>query len=607
MMKQRWSVRRYLWSLALAVALPCAAVLAYSIVSDARHAELQARATTLGLAQLVASQTQQFIADAENVLRRLATRQLVRALDPERRPAVFDTFLDLHPQYANLVLCNAKGQVIHSASPLPANRSLGEIHATWAEAVLRNRKFTVGKPIFGQITERWVCVLGYPVRNVDGELAGVLGMSADLARFQAPAKLVSLPPSSLITIVDQDGTVIARSVNAHAWVGRDGRSAQIVKLALTRGEGNATATGLDGEERIYGFTTIPRFGWHVYVGFSTRYTFAAARASALRASLLGAALLALVVWLVLLLGSRISRPMRALFRATTAAAEGRLDSSAPTSGPREIASVAEAFNHLLAVRRQKEAEVEQLNRELEQRVKERTAELEDVNAKLAQANQELDAFAYSVSHDLRAPLRAIEGFSGALLEDFGPKMDAEARTYLDRIRLSVRRMAQLIEGLLNLSRIARTEISRSSVNLSELAEEIVAELRESAGQRKVSVVIQPNLIAECDRALLRVALENLLGNAWKFTGKQSEARIEFGAATVADERAFFVRDNGAGFDAAYVDKLFKVFQRLHSASEFEGTGIGLATVQRIIRRHDGRVWCEGEVGKGATFYFTLPA
>jgi signal transduction histidine kinase len=168
-------------------------------------------------------------------------------------------------------------------------------------------------------------------------------------------------------------------------------------------------------------------------------------------------------------------------------------------------------------------------------------------------------------------------------------------------------MAQLIEGLLNLSRIARTEVTRGPVNLSELAEEIVAELREGAAQREVSVVIQPNLTAEGDRALLRVALENLLGNAWKFTGKQSDARIEFGAATVADERVFFVRDNGAGFDAAYLGKLFKVFQRLHSASEFEGTGIGLATVQRIIRRHDGRVWCEGEVGKGATFYFILPA
>jgi signal transduction histidine kinase len=642
----------YLWSLALAVALPCAAVLAYSIFSDARHDERQVKATTLSLAQLVASQTQQFLADSENVLRRLATRPLIRALDPERRPATFDTFLDLHPQYANLVLCDATGRVVHSASPLPADKALSDIHAAWVGPVLRNGRFTVGKPILGQITERWVCELALPVRDTDGELAGALGMSVDLERFRAPASLVSLPPNSEIAIVDQDGTVIARSINPRGWVGRDGRAAPIVDFVLAHAEGSATTRGLEGEERIYGFTTIPRVGWHVLVGIPTRFTFAAARANALRAGLFGAVLLGLVIGLVLLLGSRINRPMRALFRAATAVAEGKLETTAPTTGPKEIASVAEAFNRMLAIRRQKEAEVETLNRELEQRVRERTIELETANAELYHevlerkqaertladrtielevANQELEAFSYSVSHDLRAPLRGIEGYAGALEEDHGPKLDEQARTYIERIRLGVRRMSQLIEGLLNLSRVSRSELNRSAVNLSELAGEIAAESKEAAPARNVELNIHPGLTAWGDRHLLRVALGNLMGNAWKFTGKQSDARIEFGTAIVQPpegsvppppgtlpsggsagsagapgENAFFIRDNGAGFDMAYVNKLFQVFQRLHAPSDYEGTGIGLATVQRIIRRHGGRIWCEGEIGKGATFYFTLP-
>ena len=222
------------------------------------------------------------------------------------------------------------------------------------------------------------------------------------------------------------------------------------------------------------------------------------------------------------------------------------------------------------------------------------------------ANQELEAFAYSVSHDLRAPLRGIEGYASALEEDHAPNLNEDARGHIERIRASVRRMAQLIEGLLNLSRVSRSEMIRSSVNLSALAEEIINELKHSAPKRNVSVNIRPGMMVSGDKQLLRVALDNLLGNAWKFTTKIPEARIEMSEMKNGEETVYLVRDNGAGFDMAYRDKLFQVFQRLHSTKDFEGTGIGLATVQRIIRRHGGKIWCEAEEGKGATFYFTLP-
>lgn len=236
--------------------------------------------------------------------------------------------------------------------------------------------------------------------------------------------------------------------------------------------------------------------------------------------------------------------------------------------------------------------------ELEKRVAERTAELVAVN-------QELEAFAYSVSHDLRAPLRAIEGFSQALLEDYLDRLDEVGQDYLRRVQAASRKMGQLISDLLKLSRLTRGEMYREQVDLSAMATEIAAEIRATQPERQAEFVIAPGLTVYGDARLLRVALENLLNNAWKFTSKRPIARIEFGVREVSGERAFFVADNGAGFDMAYAHKLFGAFQRLHSLAEFEGTGIGLATVQRVIHRHGGRIWAEGQVGVGATFYFTL--
>jgi two-component system sensor histidine kinase/response regulator len=235
------------------------------------------------------------------------------------------------------------------------------------------------------------------------------------------------------------------------------------------------------------------------------------------------------------------------------------------------------------------------------------ADLEQKNRELAAVNQELEAFSYSVSHDLRAPLRSIDGFAHALLEDYAASLDEDGQEYLRHVREAAQHMGELIDGLLTLAGVTRSQLRREAVNLSQLARDVGKRLQNhsSDSARQVELRVEEGLSAVGDTRLLENVLQNLLGNAWKFTSNRPEARVEVGKSIRDGVLAFFVRDNGAGFDMTYADRLFGAFQRLHAATEFEGHGIGLATVSRIVRRHGGRIWAEGQTGVGATFYFTL--
>jgi len=299
----------------------------------------------------------------------------------------------------------------------------------------------------------------------------------------------------------------------------------------------------------------------------------------------------------LLLQKAVTDPIYRLANtATNIATERDFSVRASKNGDDEIGQMVDAFNAMLATIQQRDRELQTHKAELEHKVAERTAELQA-------ANQELEAFSYSVSHDLRSPLRAIDGFSQALLEDYGEHLDRTAQGYLERVRAASQRMGMLIDSMLWLSRVTRQEMVARDIDFTALCEDVIHELREREPRRQVQVQIQPGMSLSCDARLMRIVMTNLLDNAFKYTQQQERPEITVGCR----DGMYFVRDNGVGFDMRYADKLFGVFQRLHSKDEFDGTGIGLATVARVIQRHGGDIWAESEVGRGTTFYFTLGA
>jgi signal transduction histidine kinase len=303
--------------------------------------------------------------------------------------------------------------------------------------------------------------------------------------------------------------------------------------------------------------------------------------------------------LIRLLTGRMTKPLNQLSIDMGRAEAGESQVRAILTGPKDIADMAHAFNSMMSVLEERAAQVHRLNAELEQRVVARTQQLEA-------ANDELEAFSYSVSHDLRAPLRAIDGFSHILQEDYSGKLDDEGKRLLNVVRDNTSRMGRLIDDILQFSRTGRTELNSSEIDMEQMAHEVFAELLADVADSKVQLEIEHLPSARGDSAMMRQVFVNLLSNAIKFSGARKKPEIRVGATLKEAETIYFVKDNGVGFSMQYADKLFGVFQRLHSMNEFEGTGIGLAIVKRIITRHGGRVWAEGKVNEGATIYFALP-
>lgn len=514
----------------------------------------------------------------------------------------------LHPDYAVIAVVDPSGRILVSSTD--QTRSVNVADEDFFTRAVRTGVLGVSGYRIDPLVRRPTINISYPVYDRGGMLIAVEYIGFEPARFRSRLAPAAFAGSTEL-LVDGRGIVNARSPEGSAAEGKVLSSADLIRVVLASRRGDVITSGLDGVSRQYYFTPVfqqPEGEFYLVSGFPEAQLLAGQRRS-LGFTLAGFGVFALfalgVAWIVGTVS--IYRPIRTLEAVAGRLAQGDLSARSEVSTRSdEIGALGREFDNMAEVIqahvRQLEltqSEITALNAELETRVRRRTSELEA-------SHKELEAFNYSVSHDLRAPLRAIDGFSQALLEDYRDKFDEEGRDHLDRVKAAANRMGELIDSLLTLSRLSRCEMEVRRVDLSAIATEVVEALRDGQPDRAIEVTIQPDVSGECDPVLIRSVLENLFGNAWKFTGRTAEPRIEFGTTQVDGEHAYYVRDNGAGFDMAYSNKLFSAFQRLHGQAEFPGIGIGLATVSRIISRHGGRVWARGAPGVGATFFFTLP-
>jgi len=486
---------------------------------------------------------------------RVQFRRLIQAGQWDEAVDILRSVPEDFPFIERVFLADPHGTLMADTPALPDVRGVNFAYRDWYQGVNHT-----GIPYVSDAYQRaaapqyHVIAAALPIKTDEHRITGILVLQVRLQSLLEWMYTIELGPGGVVYLVDRRGQMAAHPELAPDGELRDVSSVPAVQEAL-RGEGGADIAfdPVAQEARVVAYAPVPGYGWGVMAEQPTRTAFAAR-----------------------------NRELRHLGLAYGLVA---------------LASGTFAYWILrtLTERRRAAYRISALN-----------ADLQRWGAELEEANKELDAFSYTVSHDLRTPLSIIDGFSQALLENYAATLDARGRDYLQRICGATQRMADLIDALLGLSHVTRAELVWEVVDVSALARAIATDLQRCEPTRQAEFVIADGVVAHGDARLLGVVLENLFSNAWKFTARQPQARIEFGSLPQREgSLVFFVRDNGVGFDMVHADKLFRAFQRLHGRTEYPGTGVGLATVQRIIQRHGGRIWAEGAVGQGATFYFTL--
>ena len=475
-----------------------------------------------------------------------------------------------------------------------------------------------------------------PVLDKRGKLLAIMGGSIDILKpnFVGELSNAKIGNSGYFYITTTNRIIVVHPEKKMIQVSVPAGLSSPYDMAIKGFEGSGESKSVRGIPLLTSFKRLDTINWILVANYPVAEAFAPVKNAALTAWIIvavGAVITAVIFWVVM---GRLISPLRGV---TLQIREGIADPShahrVPISSNDEIGDLAEAFNGLMSQLSNREEELRRLNVELEHRVIERTAQLESANTALLReieqrteaqeeiswlnddlqkqkialetTNRELRAFSYSVSHDLRAPLRHIAGFVRILKDDYGEKLDGQGLECINRVVKASLKMEELIEALLKLSRVSQSELNVTTTDLSSISRDISNSLQASMPERNVTFSQAEGIVVQADPSLMRVVMENLLGNAWKYTSKNQSAVIEFGEEEQNGHPVYYVRDNGAGFDPAYAGDLFAPFRRLHGVDEYEGTGIGLATVQRIIHRHGGKIWAEGSVGEGAAFFFTL--
>ncbi|MBI4322416.1 MAG: HAMP domain-containing protein [Chloroflexi bacterium] len=596
---------RLAFALALAAALPLILAMALLTAQQERMVRAEAEASQKALAVALASDVSKYVGSYRSSLTALAGYPGVLTLPLSEQHAVLRSFIRAFPNGITYGTYDATGKELARSDDRPPTSIAGrdvfeDARRTNGPSVYVAVSANYGVPVFG---------FGEPVRDADGKFVGMVGNALASSQLAAILNQARPAPGSPVYLVDASGRAIAHPNQSlvATFAVLSATPAVATALASLDESGVASPEGAGGE-LIVAFARVPDLGWFVLVERPTSDALATVRNG--RDASFGLLLIGIVLAVVAgtWLSRRLTAPLAIMARASGELAQGSVASSLPRGGTSEIRALVAAFGEMRDRLIARTAEREQLLLEVQRHAAElNTAnkKLDATNKDLSAANKELEAFTYSVAHDLRSPVGHRDGFSKVLLQDYGDKLDERGHQHLQFVREGSVKMGQLIDDLLGLTRVTRGELLRTAVDLSEIARSVAAELRAEQPERRIDLVIAPQLVAKGDLGLLRVVLENLLGNAWKFTSKRESARVEFDAVQQDGEAVYCVRDDGVGFDMVYADKLFRAFERLHSADEFPGTGIGLATVERIVRRHGGRVWAEAEVNKGAKFYFTL--
>lgn len=604
-------IRTQLLILAVILTMPALGIIVYSGLKERRNDYRKAVIDSQTLVDSLGDKLDQLVRESRQFGLLLAEMPEVQSGKSSKVQHILSATLKINPQYQNILLADAAGNVWASALPMAKEKKVSVGDRDYFTVAKTTHRFSTGEYAVSRSTGRPTFHMVNPL-VYKGKFAGVVILNLDLDVMRSILGQLQLPASANYVLTDQNGIIVSRGREIGEKVGKPIKTQDMKIMKEGPDRNSYEFTRNDGERRVVSYRKIRLEGEqnpYIYVrgGMSLQEAVGTANRRMLLnlLSLLPFVLSAFAI--VILIGRRsIADPVAKLREASHKIADGDLDARvAPIVRDGEFGELAISFDHMairlgenLAEIRLAQNQIKQLNADLEQKVVKRTAQLEALL-------KEHEAFSYTVSHDLRAPLRHINGFSAILSEELGSNVSPECLGYLQRIRNATSKMGELIDDLLEFSRISREDMRVERVDLSRLASDILTELKENEPERTVDAVIASGLVAKGDSTLLRIVLQNILGNAWKYTGKKAVARIEVGRVSVDGEEAFFIKDNGTGFDMAYKDKLFEVFQRLHG-SDYEGTGIGLATVERIILRHNGSIWAESKAGEGATFFFRLP-
>lgn len=590
------SIRHKFMVIVLSLAVPFFIYTGFHYFHTVAESKAAAISRNLLKAKDIAAELDSLIESSQSSLYALALHPSVVKKDSKACSSLFASLLPLYPLHLNILAVDMSGRVFGSAVSTGNTGTLSQSDMEWFSKGVKGvanvtdfqRSRLFSQPSF---------LVTLPVFSDLGEQVALLGFPVDLHELQKDfVSTEGFDPGATLTVID-NGSNILISTHNDGLVGQRLQQQKILLPLQAASSGSFQADDSNNNPFFYSFAAVEATGWKVVIGVPVADVYAAANRTALNHLFIFLILGGTTGLVSFVYSSVLGRKIEQLIGGFNSIAQGKLDCRLTIPGTDEFSAAAAAFNDMADARQKAEARAQLLTTTLEKRVELRTAELQN-------AKNELESFSYAVSHDLQAPVRHILAYSQILLEENAARLPEASLHHLQRINRSGENMRNLIIHLLDLSRLGSQQIVAVAVDLGAIAEEILQEVAENDPEHVVEIRIQEGLLTTGDKSLLGIVMRNLLENAWKYGRNAATPLIEVGR-TGSEEPAFFVRDNGCGFDMAHAERLFMPFQRLHSADQYEGSGIGLATVFRIISRHGGRIWAESQPEAGAVFYFTL--